>query len=557
MTTLNLPTALRAAQAAQLAAARVRDSGIAKVRVLVVAAHPDYEALALDELGRGGFHYESRLVTGIEQLHELLSAPGVADTWDIALVIDTPDGPSAGDALQAFARRLPETPAIFIGRGAPVGLPAGLESVRAVDLRSLSGAAADALREIERHRERRRGAQALRASEIRFATAFESAPIGLAVVRVDGRFLDVNPLFCSIAGIDRDAVVAATPAQVAADELLSCVRDAALRVVPGGSCEPLERRCLRVDGTQVWMRVSASAALDDAGEPLYLVAHVEDVTARREAEEAQARSDALFTAIFNSTNVGMCIVDMDGAFVKTNRAYQEILGYTGDELGGLRFQDVTHPDDIEPNVSLHTQRLREDSSYRMEKRCLRKDGTEVWTELSGAPLHDVPGPELSVGAIVDITERKRAAAALAESARTLETARSIAGLGSWVGTRASTDADPVLTWSPEMFQALGLDPEGPAPTIATLYESVHPDDRESLRAHAAAALTGAGRFDLEFRVVRPDGEVRWVREQADLFPGERGSLRLVGVLLDVTELRGGRELLAGGGAEPATCPSGH
>lgn len=517
------------------------------MRVLVVAAHSDYEALALDELSRGGFVHASRLVTSMGELQSALASDGACDAWDIALVIDTPDGPPAAESLRALAECVGEMPVITIGRNAPLERPAGLASLRTVELRALAGAAAEALRELERGRERRRGAQALRASEIRFSTVFDSAPIGLALVRPDGRFLGVNPVFCAIAGRERDAIVAASAQEVADDDLLACVRGAALcAAAHAGGEGALERRAVRADGTPVWVSVSASPALDEAGELAYLVAHVEDVTARHEAEAARLRSEAMFSALFDSTNVGMCVVDSQGRFTATNRAYQQILGYTGDELARLRFQDVTHPDDLEANVSLRTERLHENASYRMEKRYVRKDGSVVWTELSGAPL-ELPGAErLVIGAIVDITERRQAQAPLEESARILETARMLGGLGSWIATRDQPDAEPQLTWSPDMYRILGLDPAAGTPSLALLYQAVHPDDRELLRAATAQAVAEGGRFDLELRVVWPSGEVRWVRKRADVFLGPGRSSRLVGVVLDITEAKVARADRAAG-----------
>ena len=376
-------------------------------RALVVAAHPDYEALALDELTRGGFQHQSRLVKSIGELRSLLEGVGVEEAWDIVLLIDTPDGPPSGEVLEALAERLADTPAIYIGRSAHVDAPAGLASLRSVDLRSLAAAVADALREIERHRERRRGAQALRASEIRFATAFDSAPIGLALVRLDGRFLSVNPVFCSIARLDRDAIVTGTPA--IDDDLLSCVLAAAARAASDSELdEPLERRCIRADGTPVWIRVSASRASGDNGETLYLVVHVEDVTSRHDAEDAQERSELLFTALFTSTTVCMSITDREGRYVATNRAFEEFLGYDTGELIGKTWMVITHPDDVGSNVSLRQTKLGEGGAYRLEKRYVRKDGSIVWGELSGSPLRADDERGLSIGAIIDISERKRA-----------------------------------------------------------------------------------------------------------------------------------------------------
>ena len=508
-------------------------------RALVVAAHPDYEALALDELTRGGFQHQSRLVKSIGELRSLLEGVGVEEAWDIVLLIDTPDGPPSGEVLEALAERLADTPAIYIGRSAHVDAPAGLASLRSVDLRSLAGAVADALREIERHRERRRGAQALRASEIRFATAFDSAPIGLALVRLDGRFLSVNPVFCSIARLDRDAIVTGTPA--IDDDLLSCVLAAAARAASDSELdEPLERRCIRADGTPVWIRVSASRASGDNGETLYLVVHVEDVTSRRDAEDAQERSELLFTALFTSTTVCMSIIDHEGRYVATNRAFEEFLGYDTGELIGKTFMAITHPDDVGTNVSLRQTKLGEGGAYRLEKRYVRKDGSIVWSELSASPLRADDERGLTIGAIIDIAERKRAEEALAESLSILETARGLAGIASWVARYATAAAEPELTWSPETFRLFGLPADTQGFTLAHVYERTVEEDRPKLAAAIQAPLDG-GRVDVELRIVRPDGEVRWLHAVANVFPGEGTSRTALGVAIDITDAVAGRE----------------
>ena len=506
-------------------------------RALVVAAHPDYEALALDELTRGGFQHQSRLVTSVGELRSLLAGVGVDDAWDIVLVIDTPDGPSSGEVLETLAGRLADTPVIYIGRSAPVDAPAGLASLRVVDLRSLAGAAADSLREIERHR----GAQALRASETRFVTAFDSAPIGLALVRLDGRFLSVNPLFCSIARLDRDAIVATDAAAAADDDLLSCVLAAAARTASASELdEPLERRCIRADGTPVWIRVSASRASGDEGETLYLVVHVEDITSRRDAEDARERSEQLFRALFTSTTVCMVVIDREGLYVATNRAFDEFLGYDTGELIGKTFMAITHPDDVSASVAVRQAELDEDVGYRLEKRYVRKDGSVVWGELSGAPLWDDDERGLSIGAIIDISERKRAEEALAESLSLLESARGLAGIASWVARYATAAAEPELTWSPELFRLFGLPEETQGFTLAAASERTVEADRPKLAALIQAPLAG-GRVDVELRIVRPDGEVRWLHAVADVSAGEGTSRRSLGVAIDITDAVAGRE----------------
>lgn len=259
----------------------------------------------------------------------------------------------------------------------------------------------------------------------------------------------------AVAASPTAAIVAASPEAVTDDDLLSCVRAAAEHLATANEAEPAERRCIRADGAPIWMRVSAAPARGDDGEPLYLVAHVEDVTARREAEEARERSDMVFRALFANSNVGLNIIDSDGTCVTANQAFREILGYTEQELQQLTFLDVTHSADVVANVSLRTWYLAEDSGFRVEKRYVKKDGSAVWTELSGAPLRDAGGRARSIGLVVDITGRRRAEAALEESARMLATAQALGGLGGWSSVRASVEAEPQIWWSPERGRSSG------------------------------------------------------------------------------------------------------
>ena len=121
-----------------------------------------------------------------------------------------------------------------------------------------------------------------------------------------------------------------------------------------------------------------------------------------------------FRAIFDGTHLGMCIVDLDGRFVETNRAYQELLGYSADELRGTEFTAYTHPDDVSVNVGMWKDQLAAAGRFRLEKRYVRKDGEVVWVDISSATVADGAGTPLFTFAIAEnITERKQLAGAAA------------------------------------------------------------------------------------------------------------------------------------------------
>jgi two-component system cell cycle sensor histidine kinase/response regulator CckA len=127
------------------------------------------------------------------------------------------------------------------------------------------------------------------------------------------------------------------------------------------------------------------------------------VAALKETEER-------LKATFEHANVGIAHVDMDLRFINVNPRFTEFLGYSVEELTGLKVNDVTHPDDIVRNIDLFKRaRQGEINTYQMEKRYIRKDKTIVWGSLSVSVVFGVDGnPLYLIGVLNDITSRKEA-----------------------------------------------------------------------------------------------------------------------------------------------------
>jgi PAS domain S-box-containing protein/diguanylate cyclase (GGDEF)-like protein len=125
-------------------------------------------------------------------------------------------------------------------------------------------------------------------------------------------------------------------------------------------------------------------------------------------------NEVSYREIFEQAAAGIMQTTVDGHIVLVNQSMCDFLGYTRDELLGMTFQQLTHPDDLGCNLDLHAKLTRgELGAYSHEKRYLRKNGTEVWCRLKVACMHDADGVTRHVVAVVeDITERKLALAAL-------------------------------------------------------------------------------------------------------------------------------------------------
>lgn len=148
---------------------------------------------------------------------------------------------------------------------------------------------------------------------------------------------------------------------------------------------------------------------DENGELLGVVSVVHDVTERRRAEDALRESEARFRAIFEDAAIGMDLVDMQGRIVESNPAFQEMLGYSAEELRGKTAADFTHPDDFRVEMQLYRETIEgKRDHFHMEKRYYRKDGRMIWVRLTVSLVCSPTGePRFAIGMVEDITERKR------------------------------------------------------------------------------------------------------------------------------------------------------
>jgi len=149
----------------------------------------------------------------------------------------------------------------------------------------------------------------------------------------------------------------------------------------------------------------------------YIFAYGRDIAERKQAEQALQRSEIRFRGIFENSAAGIILCDWDGNFLESNDAFRALLGYGRDELGGRHFSTLIPPADLEMSLA-DVRRLKsgEVPYFQNESRYLRKDGQTVWVHKFVSLIPDTTGKMSNVVVLVtDITERKRAEAALAES----------------------------------------------------------------------------------------------------------------------------------------------
>jgi PAS domain S-box-containing protein len=240
-----------------------------------------------------------------------------------------------------------------------------------------------------------------------------------------------------------------------------------------------------------------------------ITAFFRDVTEERRIAAALRRSEELFGATFEHAAVGMAQVGLDGAWLRVNQRLCEIAGYTREEMLAGRFQDITHPDDLAADLEQMKALLSgEIAVQKVEKRYLRRDGSVGWVNITASLLRDATGaPERIIVVIVDITERRRIGAALAESEARfrLFIERAPAGI-------AMFDTDMrYLAASRRFARDYRVGDGHPENLLGRTHYEVFPDLPERLRSVHRRVLAGETLGGDEERFVQKDGRTDWVR----------------------------------------------
>ena len=420
--------------------------------------------------------------------------------------------------------------------------------------------------------ERQQADRILRESEAKFAAFYEFAPVPIATNTLDdARYLEVNAAFERIVGFRREEVLGRTPVELGITCDPVAFAEAARRVLAGEQLRDYAIRFRRKDGEE---RVGLFAARIVAwgGRQAFLTAVV-DITERQQAEEAQRRayaeveeqvrertaelaqaneslrgSEARFRALFEHTAIGIALVDLEEHPMASNPALVRLLGYSAEELRGMRFSEFTHPDDVGIDRTFFQELVANQRKYyQIEKRYLTKDGREIWGLLTASLVRDDAGqPLFAIGMVDDITARKQAEEQVQHLLQATER---------WAAEMDATIesiADAVIIYTPRLevarcnratsvlFGYPHARLEAPLADWLALVRLETPDGDpipvEGTAAYRAAVLGETVRGQVE-RFTRANGILRWISASAAPVRTPDGKLLgAVATYADITDL---------------------
>ena len=265
--------------------------------------------------------------------------------------------------------------------------------------------------------ERRRIENALRESEERFRALVQYGSDIIAILEADGTIRYESPAVERVLGYRPEETVGTSVFDyLHPDDLEKTASGFFEGIEANKSTGMAELRFRHADGS--WRHIEAIGInlLDDPAVE-GIVVNSRDITGRKRAEEELRKSEERFRAIFEGSGVGISIADLDRKLLQTNVAYQEMTGYSEDELRGKPIAELSHPDEVPEDKELNERLLSgELDRYQREKRYIRKDGETIWAKPTVSAVRDVEGePLFLVGVVEDVTERKQTEDALRES----------------------------------------------------------------------------------------------------------------------------------------------
>jgi diguanylate cyclase (GGDEF)-like protein/PAS domain S-box-containing protein len=264
--------------------------------------------------------------------------------------------------------------------------------------------------------------EVLKKGELIAAATIEGMPDGVMLVNMSGEIIYINKALEKLLGYKANELIGSSALKLPTySESKDRIKAQGYlkKVIEKSSAKPIDMSAITKNGEEIPINFTASVIKDAQGNPKTLVAVIRDVSEQKRAEEALCDSEELSRGMLEAATTGVYFLQ-DGRFLYVNRLFEELSGYTYDELLGTHSLDYVHPDDRETVRTKAIEALKGQSGFPYEFRLMRKDSGIIWV-LDRVASIQYKGKRSVLGTLMDITERKHAEEEVNRYTKQLET----------------------------------------------------------------------------------------------------------------------------------------
>jgi PAS domain S-box-containing protein len=388
--------------------------------------------------------------------------------------------------------------------------------------------------------ERKQVADALRESEELYHKLVEGMLEGVAYCQmlyddrghpVDWIYLNVNSNFVTLTGLHDMVGKRVTEAIPGIEKSNPELFEIYGRVASSGKPEVFENE---IKLLRIWLKVSVFCPEKD-----HFVAIFEDITKRKQTEDALKKSEMKYRQLVELAQEGIWAIDADANTTYVNPRMAEMFGYTPEEMMGrhlFSFMDERGKEIAQTNLDRRKQGIKEQHDFEF----LRKDGQRIYARLETAPIMDGAGNYTGALAVVaDITERKKSEVVIAESLEKRRELESIIDKSPAIAFIWKHVPEWSVVFVSNNIKQFGYMPEDFTSRRLTYADLVHPEDMKRVFGESEEyAKKGVSEFTQEYRILTKSGDVRWVDDRTVILRNTAGeSVFHQGIIFDITEQR--------------------